>query len=167
MKKELGFKDKYFEDKINYLLGYTNKVDDKISQSSILEFHLAHKTNPNFSFEPNELTNKLIWRYLSSSNLLFSIDTKIRSITNLISFYDLSYHPKTIKNNPNILTSKESDQEKIKTLMDIDQKIEIFKQNDFDYVWIMHGLCVDYTWIMHGICMVYAWIVYGVRMDYA
>tara|TARA_B100000900_G_scaffold176378_1_gene149610 strand:- start:1 stop:1773 length:1773 start_codon:yes stop_codon:yes gene_type:complete len=69
LKKELGFKDKYFEEKINYLLGYNSKVENSISDKSILNFHLAHKTNPEFAFEPDEKTNKIIWKYLSSSNL--------------------------------------------------------------------------------------------------
>ncbi len=72
LKKELGFKDKYFENKMNYLFGYNEKVDDTVSERSILDFHIAHKTIPNFSFEPNESTNKIIWKYLSSSNLLGS-----------------------------------------------------------------------------------------------
>ncbi len=70
LKKELGFKDKYFEAKINYLLGYDLKVDEKISEKSILDFHLAHQTNPNFTFEPKDTTSKIIWKYLSASNLL-------------------------------------------------------------------------------------------------
>ena len=45
LKKELGFKDIYYEKKINFLLGYTNKVDDLISEESILNFYLAHQTN--------------------------------------------------------------------------------------------------------------------------
>ena len=72
LKKELGFKDKYFENKINFLFGYSSKVDKSVSQKSILDFHLAHKTNPEFDFEPNENTKKIIWKYLSSSNLLSS-----------------------------------------------------------------------------------------------
>ena len=71
LKKELGFKDPYFENKLNYLFGYTNKIDKAISEKSILEFHLAHKTNPEFSFEPKENTNPLIWKYLATSNLLY------------------------------------------------------------------------------------------------
>ena len=72
LKKELGFKDKYFESKINYLMGYDSNIDIKISEKSILDFHLAHRTNPNFTFEPKINTNKLIWKYLSSTNLLSS-----------------------------------------------------------------------------------------------
>ena len=79
LKKELGFKDEYFEKKINFLFGYTDEADKTISQKNILDFHLAHLTNPNFEFEPKETTSKIIWRYLSSSNLLSSfkeVDTK-------------------------------------------------------------------------------------------
>ena len=70
LKKELGFQDKYYETKLNYLLGYTSKIDKNISEKSILDFHLAHKTNPDFRFEPKESTNKMIWKYMTSSNLL-------------------------------------------------------------------------------------------------
>ena len=71
LKKELGFNEKYFENKLNYLFGYTNEIDKTISEKSILEFHLAHKTNPEFSFDPKENTNPLIWKYLAASNLLY------------------------------------------------------------------------------------------------
>ena len=71
LKKELGFNDQYFENKLNYLFGYTNEIDKTISEKSILEFHLAHKTNPEFIFEPTENTNPLIWKYLAASNLLY------------------------------------------------------------------------------------------------
>jgi len=72
LKKELGFKDVYFENKISYLFGYSSEINETISEKSILDFHLAHQTNPKFIFEPKENTNKLIWRYLSSFNLLGS-----------------------------------------------------------------------------------------------
>ena len=72
LKKELGFKDKYFEEKISYLLGYTTEVKKNISEKSILDFHLAHQTNSEFIFEPEESTDKIIWKYLSSFNLLSS-----------------------------------------------------------------------------------------------
>ncbi len=71
LKKELGFSEKYFENKLNYLFGYTNEIDAEISEKSILEFHLAHKTNPEFYFEPKENTDPLIWKYLAASNLLY------------------------------------------------------------------------------------------------
>tara|TARA_B100000767_G_scaffold88126_1_gene84652 strand:- start:903 stop:2675 length:1773 start_codon:yes stop_codon:yes gene_type:complete len=74
LKKELGFKDKYFEKKLNYLFGYTKKPDLEISENTILDFHLAHKTNPKFFFEPKKNTNKLIWKYLATSNLLYNVE---------------------------------------------------------------------------------------------
>ena len=70
LKKELGFKDEYFEKKISYLFNFSPKIDEAISEKSIFDFYLAHQTNLNFSFEPKENTKKIIWRYLSSANLL-------------------------------------------------------------------------------------------------
>jgi hypothetical protein len=73
LKKELGFQDDYYESKINYLFGYIEEVNKEISEKSILDFHLAHRTNTEFSYEPNKETSKLIWKYLSASNLLYNI----------------------------------------------------------------------------------------------
>ena len=75
LKRELGFKDDFFEKKFNYLMKYDLSIDETVSEESILDFHLSHRTNPNFSFEPNDSTSKKIWRYLSTSNLLTSIDS--------------------------------------------------------------------------------------------
>ncbi|MDC0469251.1 hypothetical protein OAN07_02270 [Candidatus Pelagibacter sp.] len=74
LKKELGFKDEYFEKKLNYLFGYTKDPELTISEASILDFHLAHRTNPDFIFEPKKNTDKVIWKYLSASNLLYNIE---------------------------------------------------------------------------------------------
>ena len=49
---------------------YNDTIDSEISDETILDFHLSHITNEEFKFEPNETTSKIIWRYLSSSNLL-------------------------------------------------------------------------------------------------
>ncbi len=87
LKKETGFKDKYFESKINYLLGYSLIIDNSISEKNILDFHLAHVTNKDFNFEPNEKTKKIIWKYLSSSNLLDAFNkievTELKKISTL------------------------------------------------------------------------------------
>ena len=81
LKKELGFKDEYFENKVNYLFGYIDEANKEISENSVLDFHLAHRTNPEFKFEPNKDTPKLIWKYLSASNLLYEIqDIEITDI---------------------------------------------------------------------------------------
>ena len=73
LKKELGFKDEFFEKKINYLMGYDNKVDSTISENTILDFHISHRTNPEFEFKPKASTSKEIWKYLATSNLLGNI----------------------------------------------------------------------------------------------
>ena len=75
LNKEAGFQDDFYENKFNFLMEYIEKADDKISDKNILQFHLSHRTNPNFVYEPNENTPKFIWKYLSSSNLLENIDT--------------------------------------------------------------------------------------------
>ena len=54
LKKELGFNDEYFEKKINFLFSLTDKPNLDISENSILDFHLAHRTNPDFTFEPKK-----------------------------------------------------------------------------------------------------------------
>jgi len=72
--KEIGFEDKFFEKKFNYLMGYDTNINVEISEESLLDFHLSHRTNPDFTFEPKINTSQLIWKYLSSSNLLESID---------------------------------------------------------------------------------------------
>ena len=73
LNKELGFKDKFYEKKVSYLMGYNDKSDVSVSEATILDFHLSHRTNPDFKFEPKNDTSKLIWKYLSSSNLLKNI----------------------------------------------------------------------------------------------
>jgi hypothetical protein len=70
----MGFKEKFYEDKINFLMGYTNQPDLEISDNTILDFHLSHRTNPKFSFKPKDSTSEQIWKYLSSSNLLDNIN---------------------------------------------------------------------------------------------
>ena len=73
LKKELGFEEKFYENKINFLMGYSNQPDVEISENTILDFHLSHRTNPQFKFEPKDSTSDQIWKYLSTSNLLDSI----------------------------------------------------------------------------------------------
>ena len=94
LKKELGFKDKYFENKINYLFGYTNKTNQTISEKSLLNFHLANQTDPNFKFEPNNNTTKIIWKYLASFNLLNSFQEIEISEIEKISTIEKAVHNK-------------------------------------------------------------------------
>jgi len=72
LKKEFGFKNKFYEKKISYLMGHDNKPDKEVSENTILDFHLSHRTNPEFKFKPKNSTTKKIWKYLSTSNLLDS-----------------------------------------------------------------------------------------------
>ncbi len=99
LKKELGFKNKYFEKKLDYLFGYTDVVDKSISEKSILEFHLAHITNVDFSFEPNKNTNPLIWKYLASSNLLYKKNEIDLSELDKIKLIEYATHNKNYSEN--------------------------------------------------------------------
>ena len=74
LKVELGFQDHQFDKKFNYLMGYSNTHNLKISEKSILDFHLSRLTYKEFSFSPNEKTPDFIWKYLSSRSLLQKID---------------------------------------------------------------------------------------------
>ena len=94
LKKESGFKDKYFESKIDYLLGYTSEIDKRISEKTILDFHLAHRINPEFKYEPKNKTKKIIWKYLSSSNLLNSFQKIQPSELDKIATIELAVHNK-------------------------------------------------------------------------
>ena len=55
-------------------MGYETEPDIEISEETILDFHLSHRTNPNFKFEPKDSTSKQIWKYLSTSNLLSNME---------------------------------------------------------------------------------------------
>ena len=68
--KESGFKDKFFEDKINFLLGITKTTTQDILDDNLLNFYFSHITSNNFQYEPSDKTDKYIWQYLSSANLI-------------------------------------------------------------------------------------------------
>ncbi|MDA7695126.1 hypothetical protein N8788_02035, partial [Candidatus Pelagibacter sp.] len=84
---ELGIADKFFIQKIDYLMGYNTEPAIEVSEKTILDFHLSHRTNPKFKFEPKDITSKQIWKYLSTSNLLDNITnvelTDIDKITSI------------------------------------------------------------------------------------
>ena len=67
---ERGLNDKFFENKINFLLGITDTTNQKILDNNLLNFYLSHITSNNFEYEPNDETDQYIWRYLSSANLI-------------------------------------------------------------------------------------------------
>jgi hypothetical protein len=68
--KERGFKDNFFENKINFLLGVSDETSQKILDNNLLNFYLSHITSNNFKYEPTDKTDKYIWRYMSSANLI-------------------------------------------------------------------------------------------------
>jgi len=74
LNQESGLKDDFYEDKFNFLMEYTDKADENISDKNILNFHLSHRTNNNFNYQPSENSPKFIWRYLSSANLLENVE---------------------------------------------------------------------------------------------
>tara|TARA_B110000211_G_scaffold229605_1_gene287652 strand:+ start:24 stop:1769 length:1746 start_codon:yes stop_codon:yes gene_type:complete len=67
--REQKLSNKFFDKKIDYLLGLTVKVDNKIDDTNLLNFYLSSITIPEFSYSPNKKTNKKIWNYLTAANL--------------------------------------------------------------------------------------------------
>ena len=74
--REQKLSDKFFDNKINFLLGIKEQTTSKIKDDNLLNFYLSSITTPNFSYEPNEKTNKYIWEYLNAANLLKVDDLK-------------------------------------------------------------------------------------------
>ena len=68
--REQKLSNKFFDKKINYLLGLTDKLDSKIDDSNLLNFYLSSISIPDFTYKPNKKTNQKIWQYLTAANLL-------------------------------------------------------------------------------------------------
>ena len=68
--REQNLSSKFYDDKINFLLGITEKADKKISEKNLLNFYLSSITNPDFKYEPTPKTKPEIWRYLNAANLI-------------------------------------------------------------------------------------------------
>jgi hypothetical protein len=68
--REQNLSSKFYDDKINFLLGVTGKTNDKINEKSLLNFYLSSITINNFNYQPTKKTKKEIWRYLNSANLI-------------------------------------------------------------------------------------------------
>ena len=92
--KEGGFEDIFFEKNFAYLMGYDESVSAKVSEKSLLDFHLSHRTSKDFKFEPKINTSKLIWKYLSSSNLLENVDFIDLEDREKISTIEMATHEK-------------------------------------------------------------------------
>jgi len=61
---------KFYDDKINFLLGVTDTSSNKINEKNLLNFYLSSITIKNFKYEPNEKTKPEIWKYLNATNLI-------------------------------------------------------------------------------------------------
>tara|TARA_Y100001958_G_C21204325_1_gene530590 strand:- start:6 stop:1739 length:1734 start_codon:yes stop_codon:yes gene_type:complete len=61
---------KFYDDKINFLLGVTDKTSNKINEKNLLNFYLSSITNKEFKYEPNSKTKPEIWKYLNAANLI-------------------------------------------------------------------------------------------------
>ena len=73
LKKEMGLKDEFFENKIFKLIGFEEE-SNQISDKNLLELHLSHRVVENFEYTPNENTSKEVWKYLASANLLEKVE---------------------------------------------------------------------------------------------
>ena len=71
--REQKLSNKFFDNKINFLLGLSEKIDLKIDDSNLLNFYLSSIAIPDFAYSPNKQTNKKIWQYLIAANL-FKVD---------------------------------------------------------------------------------------------
>ena len=62
--------DNFFDDKINYLLGISDKSSKKVNEKNLLNFYLSSVTIKDFKYQPTKKTKKEIWRYLNAANLI-------------------------------------------------------------------------------------------------
>ena len=106
--REQNLSDKFFNDKINFLLGITNSTSDKIKEDNLLNFYLSIITIKDFKYEPSKKTKKIIWEYLNAANLI-----KFDDITN----------KKKLKSLENAANQGQIDAEKI---------FDIYKKIPFD-----------------------------------
>ena len=68
--REQNQSDKFFDDKINYLLGITSKTSNEINEKNLLNFYLSSVTIENFDYTPSNKTKQEIWKYLNAANLI-------------------------------------------------------------------------------------------------
>jgi hypothetical protein len=68
--------DKFFDDKINFLLGISEKTSNKINEKNLLNFYLSSITIKDFNYTPSNKTKKEIWKYLNAANLIKIDDVK-------------------------------------------------------------------------------------------
>jgi len=74
--REQNQSSKFYDEKINYLLGVSDKTNNKINEKNLLNFYLSSITIPDFKYEPTAKTKPEIWKYLNSANLIKLEDSK-------------------------------------------------------------------------------------------
>ena len=67
--REQNQSSKFYDDKINYLLGVTEKTSNKIDEKSF-KFLPSSITITDFEYEPSKKTKPEIWEYLNAANLI-------------------------------------------------------------------------------------------------
>ena len=65
---------KFYDDKINFILGVTDKTNNKINEKNLLNFYLSSVTIKDFKYEPTNKTKPEIWSYLNAANLITLAD---------------------------------------------------------------------------------------------
>tara|TARA_B110000285_G_C15138657_1_gene629103 strand:- start:3546 stop:5291 length:1746 start_codon:yes stop_codon:yes gene_type:complete len=68
--REQKLSNEFFDNKINYLLGFKTKEDKKINDTNLLNFYLSSITISDFNYIPNKKTDKKIWQYLAAADLI-------------------------------------------------------------------------------------------------
>ncbi len=68
--REQNQSSKFYDDKINFLLGVSDKTSKKINEKNLLNFYLSSITAKDFIYEPTKNTKPEIWKYLNSANLI-------------------------------------------------------------------------------------------------
>ncbi len=61
---------KFYDDKINFLLGVTDTTSKKVNEKNLLNFYLSSITIADFKYEPTNKTKTEIWKYLGAANLI-------------------------------------------------------------------------------------------------
>ena len=68
--REQKLSNNFFDSKVDYLLGVNKKKNEKIDDSSLLNFYLSSITVSDFNYKPTKKTDKKIWQYLVAANII-------------------------------------------------------------------------------------------------
>ena len=122
LEKELGYNEPFFEEKFQYLLGYTSN-SLATSEKDLLNLHLSFETNKEYKYSPNDKTPKIYWTYLSSNNLLENINNIDIEDENQISLLEKATHQGNYKET-DLLNLYKRFQFSIDQLLNIEEEIQ-------------------------------------------